>query len=80
MPGVKRVRISLAEGDYHDLPLTVFGPFEAQVYKVSDRYRLRMVLKCRNSRRLRALLRELMISFANEKKVILSVDINPLSV
>ena len=72
--------LSLAEGDYHDLPLTVFGPFEAQVYKVNDRFRLRMILKCRNSPRLRALLRELMVSFADERKVILSVDINPLSV
>ena len=72
--------LSLAEGDYHDLPLTVFGPFEAQIYKVSDRYRLRMILKCRNSPRLRGLLRELMVSFADERKVILSVDINPLSV
>ena len=77
---LRRRLLSLAEGDYHDLPLTVFGPFEAQVYKVNDRYRLRMVLKCRNSRRLRELLRALMISFADERKVILSVDINPLSV
>ncbi|MBR5044017.1 MAG: primosomal protein N', partial [Clostridia bacterium] len=72
--------LSLAEGNYHDLPLTVFGPFEAQIYKVNDRYRLRMILKCRNSPRLRGLLRELMVSFADERKVILSVDINPLSV
>lgn len=72
--------LALAEGDYHDLPLTAFGPFEAQVYKVNDRFRLRMILKCRNSPRLRALLRELMLSFANERKVLLSVDINPLSV
>ncbi len=72
--------LSLAEGGYHDLPLTVFGPFEAQVYKVNDRFRLRMILKCRNSPRLRGMLRELMVSFADERKVILSVDINPLSV
>ena len=72
--------LSLAEGEYHDLPLTAFGPFEAQVYKVNDRYRLRMILKCRNSPRLRALLRTLTVSFADERKVILSVDINPLSV
>ncbi|MBR6053641.1 MAG: primosomal protein N', partial [Clostridia bacterium] len=72
--------LSLAEGEYHDLPLTAFGPFEAQVYKVNDRYRLRMILKCRNSLRLRALLRTLTVSFADERKVILSVDINPLSV
>ena len=72
--------LALAGGDYHDLPLTAFGPFEAQVYKVNDRYRLRMILKCRNSPRLRAFLCALTVSFADERKVLLSVDINPLSV
>ena len=77
---LKNRLLSLAVGDYRDLPLTVFGPFEAQVYKINERYRLRMILKCRNSPRLRALLRTLTISFADERKALLSVDINPLSV
>ena len=45
-----------------------------------DRWITGRILKCRNSPRLRGLLRELMVSFADERKVILSVDINPLSV
>ncbi len=72
--------LRLASGEYGDLPLTVFGPFEAQVYKVSERYRMRMVLKCRNTRRLRELLRKMLLYFGNNRAVTLSVDIAPHSV
>ena len=65
---------------YSDLPLTAFGPFEAQVYKVSEKYRMRMVLKCRSSARLRELLRELLLHFGKNRTVTLSVDIAPSSV
>jgi primosomal protein N' (replication factor Y) len=72
--------LSRASGEYRDLPLTVFGPFEAQIYKISEKYRMRMVLKCRNSPRLRALLRELLLTFGKNREVTLSVDLGPLSV
>jgi primosomal protein N' (replication factor Y) len=72
--------LSRASGEYRDLPLTVFGPFEAQIYKISEKYRMRMVLKCRNSPRLRALLRALLLAFGKNREVTLSVDLGPLSV
>ena len=72
--------LSLASGEFADLPLTVFGPFEAQIYKINEKCRLRMVLKCRNSARLRELLRRLLLKFGSERAVTLSVDVGPLSV
>ncbi len=77
---LRELLLSLASGEFSDLPLTVFGPFEAQIYKINEKCRLRMVLKCRNSARLRELLRRLLLRFGGERAVTLSVDIGPLSV
>ena len=77
---LREALLSLASGEFSDLPLTVFGPFEAQIYKINEKCRMRMVLKCRNSQRLRELLRRLLLQFGSERAVTLSVDIGPLSV
>ncbi|MBR5539056.1 MAG: primosomal protein N', partial [Clostridia bacterium] len=45
-------------GEYKDVPIISFGPFEAAVYKIDERYRMRIVLKCRRSKRLLSLLHE----------------------
>jgi primosomal protein N' (replication factor Y) len=66
--------------DYSGLPFTVFGPFEAQVYKVNEKYRMKMVVKCRLSSRVRNLFRELLSEFSLNRKATLTVDVNPLSV
>ena len=67
-------------GMYSDLPMTVFGPFEAQVYKVNERYRLRMVVKCRLSVRTRSFFRDLLAEYSQKRDVSLSIDLNPLSI
>ena len=67
-------------GMYSDLPMTVFGPFEAQVYKVNERYRLRMVVKCRLSVRTRNFFRDLLAEYSQKRDVSLSIDLNPLSI
>lgn len=69
----------LAQTDFADQPLMLFGPFEARVYKAAERFRMQMMVKCRLNRRTRALFRVLLLSFAAERKVSLSVDFNPLS-
>ncbi len=72
---------ALAKEKYEGLPMEVYGPFEAQVYKASGRYRMRILLKCRLSAPLRALLRELLSAYGDRRgKTWLSVDINPTSV
>ena len=66
-------------GDYRDVPVISFGPFEAPLYKIEDCYRMRVVLKCRRSKRLLAMLGELLRHFTTKdyKAVSVGVDINP---
>ena len=66
--------------DYGELPFVVFGPFEAQVYKLNEKYRMRMVVKCKLTSRSRALFGELLREFATDRGATLSVDLNPLTV
>ena len=72
----------LLSGDYKDVPMVVFGPFEAPVYKVNETYRMRMILKCKNNQRTRALLSQLLREFSGSsaKKVTMTVDLNPATV
>ena len=66
--------------EYSDLPFIVYGPFEAQVYKVNEKYRMRTVVKCKLNRRARRLFSELLSETATRRGVTLSVDLNPLTV
>ena len=65
--------------EYPDMPLVVFGPFEAPVYRVDGRYRMRMVVKCRLNQKSRAFFGSLLTEFSREAgaKTTLSVDLNP---
>ena len=71
--------VSKISGSYSKLPFTVFGPFEAQVYKVNEKYRMRMVVKCRLSKESRRLFHELLCEFSEKRSVSLAVDLNPLT-
>ncbi len=66
-------------GEYRELPTVVFGPFEAPVYKVENRYRMRMVIKCRLNRKCRKMFSELLSEFSRSgaKGLTLSADFNP---
>jgi len=55
---------------------TVFGAFEAPVYKVNNIYRMRMIIKCTQSKEMRQLVRRILERYATEKASV-SVDINP---
>ncbi len=65
--------------DYSDVVLQCFGPFEAPVYKVNGKFRMRMVIKCKSNKRTRALLRAVLNEFAQDliRKLTVTVDINP---
>lgn len=67
-------------GEFSGIPFRLFGPFEAQVYKMNEKYRLRMVVKCRLNPAVRCLFRDLLGEFSAKRGVTLSVDLNPLSV
>ena len=72
--------IGLVSGKYSTLPFTVFGPFEADVYKVNDKYRMKMVVKCRLTKGSRAMFSELICHFSMKRGVTLAIDLNPLTV
>ena len=66
-----------ARRDFPNLPLQMFGPMEAQVYKQAEQYRMRLMFKCRWSSDTRALFRALMQAGARHGGVSCSIDINP---
>ena len=78
--------LSLQGESYADVPIVAFGPFEAPVYRVDNVYRLRMVIKCRLTRRSREMWRELMRRFMRSDASrgahapTLSIDFNPSSI
>lgn len=69
-------------GEYKNVPIISFGPFEATVYKIDERYRMRIVLKCRRSKKLLQLLGEVLEHFNTPKykHVTCGVDINPTGI
>ena len=69
----------LVQEEYTDIPLIVFGPFEDPVYKVDNKFRMRMVVKCRLSKRSRAMFSSLLSDFSKSgaKALTLSIDFNP---
>ena len=70
----------LTKGEFSSVPVILFGPFEAPVYRAEGRYRMRIVVKCRLNRDSRALFsRVLDTTEDGEKKdgVSLSIDFNP---
>ncbi len=70
---------TLCDKEYSDVPILIFGPFEAPVYKVENKYRMRLIAKCRLNRRSRALFGEIISKFTRGalKGMTLSVDFNP---
>ena len=58
-----------------------FGPFEAPVYRVDNKYRMRMIIKCVLNRESRALFSALLSAYHSNSPVkpTLSIDFNPSS-
>ncbi len=71
--------LTLHQKAYAELPIDAFGPFEAPVYRVENRYRMRMVVKCVLNKRSRELFSRLLQSFSKSgiRGLNLSVDFNP---
>ena len=65
-----------------DIPVIAYGPFEAPVYKLNEKYRMRMVIKTKLNRATRAMFSDLLGDFSRGggEGVVLSVDFNPTSV
>jgi primosomal protein N' (replication factor Y) len=68
-------------GEFNDLKLIVLGPMPLRVMKVSNKYRYRLIIKCRNTARFREFMAGLLNEFLKEKafsKVTAFLDINPV--
>ncbi len=71
----------IARQSFPDVKMIVYGPFKAGIYKVLGKYRMKYIIKCKNSKRLRELLSTAYTEFlTNSKgKTSVSLDINPTS-
>jgi primosomal protein N' (replication factor Y) len=69
----------MTSNEYKDVAVIAFGPFEAPIYRVNGKYRMRMVIKCVLNKRSRALFAALLKKFSSlgTNKPLLSVDFNP---
>ncbi|MCM1392231.1 MAG: primosomal protein N' [Ruminococcus sp.] len=72
----------LLGGEYRDLKLIILSPMPPRISKVNNKYRYRIIIKCRNNKRFRALISRLLIEFGKcsaYKNVTFTADINPSS-
>ncbi len=87
--------IECTRSDFSDVPVVLYGPFEAPVYRVQNVCRMRFVMKCRINRRTREFLSELVSEFGrftpgdtaatrnfskSSRRITVSVDLNPSTV
>ena len=64
------------ERDFSKYPFIVYGPFEAEIYKLNEKYRMRMVVKCKLNSKTRELYSALLKEYSAKRGVILSIDFN----
>ena len=71
--------VSLLKEKGSDLSVELYGPIEPQAYKVAERYRLRLIVKCHLSTRVRGLFGEFLTAFLDKHPALtVSVDFNPI--
>ena len=62
-------------------PFIVFGPFEAGVYKINEKYRMRIVVKCRLDKEARGMFSHVLSEIGKTaRNTALSIDFNPMTV
>ena len=66
--------------EYKDVKIIVLGPMPPRLSKINNKFRYRIIIKCKNNKRFRKMLSELLISFGKNKKfssVSVVADMNP---
>lgn len=80
---LRRLFDEKVHGEFAHVKHIAFGPFEAPVYRVDNRYRMRMIVKCVLNRDSRALFSHLLVHYTSAAatqtaaKPVLSIDFNP---
>ncbi len=73
----------LAATDYKNQKLIVLGPMQPRVAKINNKFRYRMIIKCKNSAEFRRFISTLLVKFGKDTKfsdVSIFADINPESI
>ena len=67
---------------YSDVKIIVLGPVTPRISKIGGKYRSRIIIKCKNDKKFRSMISELLKEFAKEKNDNVNVfaDINPESI
>lgn len=76
-----RIFTEIARSEYPKLPLRLIGPSPALVVKVSNKFRYKLIIKCKNNRTFRALLSAALLRFGEQrqfKSVTAYADMNAL--
>lgn len=71
------------QGEYEGEKIIVLGPMPSRVARVNNKYKYRIIIKCKNSARFRNLVSELLIDFGTDnrfKEITVFADINPESI
>lgn len=67
--------------DYSDIPIRILGPSPAAVAKINNKYRYKILLKCRNDSRFRKMLSDILVRFSKKREysdVTVFADMHPL--
>ena len=69
------------KGEFKDVPVVCYGPFEAPVYRLDGKYRMRIIIKTKLNKHSREMFSRIYKEFGTRKKMDpqLSVDFNPSS-
>ncbi len=68
----------LAKNRFSDVKFILYGPFRNEVYKIAGKYRMRYLIKCANTPKMRQMLSELIKKYMTGlKNVNISADVNP---
>lgn len=68
-------------GEYSDVKINVLGPIQPRINKISNKYRNIITIKCKNNKRFRQMMSELLVQYMRSTQnsgVTAVVDINPL--
>ena len=67
--------------DYRDIPIRILGPSPAGVPKINNKYRYKIILKCRNDAKFRKMLSDVLVEFSKIKEfsgITVFADMHPI--
>ncbi len=72
--------IALLDSEYNEMKLIILPPMPPRIAKINNKYRYRIIIKCKNNKLFRQFISQLLIEFGKCKtysKVTFTADINP---